>query len=122
MRFSSKPWIAHNGSATDGLYYYGYRFYDPITQRWLNRDPIGEEGGFNIYGFVLNNPVSFYDLFGLKSKKCREMIKGDGSPYILFDPPAGKGGGWKTTSLTSFTEVAQFSPLLMVLASRGLLM
>jgi len=24
MRFSSKPWVAHNNSNTDGLYYYGY--------------------------------------------------------------------------------------------------
>ncbi len=44
MRFSSKPWIAHNGSATDGLYSYGYRFYDPYLQRWPNRDPLGDLG------------------------------------------------------------------------------
>ena len=42
QRFSSKDW--HNPS---GFYYFGYRFYDPATQRWLNRDPIGEEGGVN---------------------------------------------------------------------------
>jgi RHS repeat-associated protein len=39
MRFSSKPVM---GSSE--LYYYGYRFYDPSSQRWLNRDPIQEEG------------------------------------------------------------------------------
>ena len=39
-RFSSKEW-----NDNDGLYYYGYRFYDPNLQRWLNRDPIGECGG-----------------------------------------------------------------------------
>jgi RHS repeat-associated protein len=38
-RFSSKE--LHAGS---GLYYYGYRFYDPSLQRWINRDPIGEPG------------------------------------------------------------------------------
>src|SRR5208283_949073 len=32
---------------------------------WLNRDPIGENGGFNIYGFVGNNPVNFVDPYGL---------------------------------------------------------
>jgi RHS repeat-associated protein len=26
------------------MYYYGYRFYDPVLQRWLNRDPLGEPG------------------------------------------------------------------------------
>ncbi len=54
MRFSSKPWFAHNYSNTDGLYYYGYRFYDPLIQRWLNWDPIGEKGGRNLYTFCRN--------------------------------------------------------------------
>lgn len=59
-RFSSKE--IHVKS---GLYYYGYRFYDPNAQRWLNRDPIAEEGGINLYGFVANNPIGFIDLEGL---------------------------------------------------------
>jgi RHS repeat-associated protein len=59
QRFSSKDW--HNPSE---FYYFGYRFYDPATQRWLNRDPIGEDGGVNLYGYVGNNPVNFYDPYG----------------------------------------------------------
>src|SRR5205809_5140641 len=38
-RFSSKE--IHVNS---GLYYYGYRWYAPNLQRWLNRDPLGEPG------------------------------------------------------------------------------
>ncbi len=34
-----------------GLYDYGYRWYWPEIGRWMNRDPIGEEGGENLYGF-----------------------------------------------------------------------
>lgn len=60
-RFSSKE--IHVNS---GLYYYGYRFYHPNLQRWLNRDPIGEEGGINLYGFVSGNPLISYDAFGLQ--------------------------------------------------------
>jgi RHS repeat-associated protein len=81
-RFSSKE--VHVNS---GMYYYGYRFYDPNLQRWLNRDPYGEMGaevlhhhsdeevrkysellpeGHNLYTFVRNNPVSYKDLWGLK--------------------------------------------------------
>ncbi len=44
-----------------GLYYYGYRFYSPMLGRWLNRDPIGEDGGENLYRFVDNNPNTKYD-------------------------------------------------------------
>jgi hypothetical protein len=36
-------------------------FYDPGLQRWLNRDPIGEAGGINLYAFVNNSPIAFYD-------------------------------------------------------------
>ena len=39
-------------------------FYDPGTQRWINRDPIGELGGLNLYGFVLNSPINSVDPFG----------------------------------------------------------
>ncbi|HZT22344.1 MAG TPA: RHS repeat-associated core domain-containing protein, partial [Verrucomicrobiae bacterium] len=59
-RFSSKEW-----DSQAGLYYYLYRFYDPNLQRWLNRDPLQELGGLDLYGFVANNPINFYDPYGL---------------------------------------------------------
>ena len=49
-----------------GLYYYKYRYYDPVTGRWLSRDPIGERGGWNFYKFVDNKPVQNIDILGLK--------------------------------------------------------
>jgi RHS repeat-associated protein len=49
-----------------GLIYFGYRFYDPETGRWLSRDPIGENGGPNIYAACGNNTVNVTDLLGLK--------------------------------------------------------
>lgn len=55
-RFSSKE---HH--LASGLCYYGYRFYDPTVQRWLNRDPAGEAGGLNLFGFVLNSPLQSVD-------------------------------------------------------------
>ena len=48
-----------------GTYYYGFRFYDPGLQRWLNRDPIGERGGLNLYAYIGNNPINHYDPLGL---------------------------------------------------------
>jgi RHS repeat-associated protein len=59
-RFSTKPL-----DATTGLYYYAYRYYDPQTGRWLSRDPIGEKGGINLYGFVGNNALNKWDVLGL---------------------------------------------------------
>jgi RHS repeat-associated protein len=61
-RFSSKE--AHEMS---GSVYYLYRYYDPTVQRWMNRDPIAELGGDNLYGFVQNDPIRNLDSLGLCS-------------------------------------------------------
>lgn len=50
------------------LYYYGYRYYSPELGRWVTRDPIEEDGGLNLYGFVGNNPINYIDPLGLKLK------------------------------------------------------
>lgn len=39
--------------------------YDPMVGRFVNRDPIGEAGGDNLYAFVLNDPVNLIDPEGL---------------------------------------------------------
>lgn len=48
-----------------GWYYYGYRYYDAVQGRWINRDPIGEDGGMNLYGFVMNQPIGIVDQYGM---------------------------------------------------------
>ena len=58
-RFSTKYFDAETG-----LYYYGYRFYSPALMRWINRDPIEEEGGVNLYGFCGNAIVHKVDKLG----------------------------------------------------------
>ena len=52
--------------AETGLYYYGYRYYDPVTGRWPSRDPIQERGGLNLYGFVGNDGVNSWDFLGME--------------------------------------------------------
>lgn len=42
-----------------------YRAYDANLGRWLSTDPIGENGGLNLYGYVSNDPVNYSDEFGL---------------------------------------------------------
>jgi RHS repeat-associated protein len=42
-----------------------HRFYDPELGRWINRDPIGEGGGVNLYGYAANVPLRFTDPLGL---------------------------------------------------------
>jgi RHS repeat-associated protein len=85
-RFSSKEWMG-----TPGLYYYGYRFYSPTWQRWLNRDPIQEQGGLNLFGFIANNPLGFIDPLGLENNNAPppcapypECMRGPEPPATTF--------------------------------------
>jgi RHS repeat-associated protein len=83
-RFSSKE-----RNETSSMVYYGYRWYVPASQRWLNRDPIGEQG-FRLvhgkprtkksdqdddYGFLGNNPANFIDPHGTRiSPACTLLL------------------------------------------------
>jgi RHS repeat-associated protein len=60
FRFSTK----YQDDETD-LVMYPRRPYSPSTGRWLCKDPIGERGGLNLYGFVGNDPIRRIDPFGL---------------------------------------------------------
>jgi len=58
-----------------GLYYFRARWYDPVTGRWLSKDPIGIAGGLNQYVFCANNPVNHVDPLGL----CKETSPWEGA-------------------------------------------
>ena len=45
-------------------YYVRNRYYSPILGRWLTRDPIGYQGGINLYGYVGSGPVGDVDATG----------------------------------------------------------
>ena len=60
FRFSTK----YQDDETD-LLYYGFRYYNTSTGRWLSTDPFEEKGGVNLYGFVENSSMSYFDPSGL---------------------------------------------------------
>ncbi len=57
-------YTGHYFHAPSGLNLAPYRAYNPALGRWLSRDPIGEEGGLNLYGYVGNNPIILVDPTG----------------------------------------------------------
>lgn len=56
--------------AETGLHYNWNRYYDPETGRYLSPDPIGLDGGFNLYAYVENDPVNLVDPEGLDRYHC----------------------------------------------------
>jgi RHS repeat-associated protein len=75
MRFSTKSYDDQTG-----LSYYGYRFYAPALGRWLTRDPLGEEGGINQYGFTdsVRKPFSGTNLYAFCDNNPVNRIDSDG--------------------------------------------
>ena len=58
-RFQCREW-----SEATGLVNFRARWYDAVTGRWLSKDPIGLNGGLNLYAFCGNDPVNSLDPYG----------------------------------------------------------
>ncbi len=50
----------------------GHREYDPLACRFLTRDPIGYDGGINLYAYCENNPINFADPIGFQVVETHE--------------------------------------------------
>jgi RHS repeat-associated protein len=71
---------------TNGLYYYRARQLSPMLGRFLQADPIGAQGGVNLYAYVNNDPLNLIDPYGLS-------------------PDNPQGGGGSGTQLTAGVAV-----------------
>ncbi|MGI6301781.1 MAG: RHS repeat domain-containing protein [Verrucomicrobiota bacterium] len=86
FRFSTKqieeehliPTTSSSAGVSPDLYYYGYRFYCPRLGRWINRDPIEERGGPNLYALLSNDPLNSLDPLG---ESPEHIIRG--GAYVL---------------------------------------
>ena len=87
------------------LYYYGYRFYSPSLMRWLNHDPIEEEGGINLYEFCLNNSLYSIDSFGCDrymTTFSMDPRKNQWHVGVAVDTWKCKNGKWQKTGVVTF--------------------
>ena len=92
-----------------GVVHDALAFYNPSTGKWLNRDPIEEAGGLNLYGMVRNDPVGNVDMLGLKlSPKCLEILsslKGNAADLLKelakYDPIGDATGNFPVWRLGS---------------------
>ena len=95
--YTGREWLADLG-----LNDHRNRFYNPTLGRWLNRDPIGENGGINIYRTIQNSPVNGIDPDGLQtnaagnSRNRGNAGRARGAAVSVIPPRYGNwgGGGW----------------------------
>jgi hypothetical protein len=59
--------------------------YDPTTGRWCSRDPIQEEGGLNLYGFVSNRAVNEFDRLGLLTFTEQWFFHESGPKFVTLE-------------------------------------
>jgi len=66
-----------------GLYYYRARYYDPMEGRFISKDPIGFEGGINVYAYTRNNPIRYTDPLGLLDPESLGQAFSDGTMGLV---------------------------------------
>ena len=74
-----------------GLILCTFRYYDPASGRWINRDPVGYGGGINLYGYARNNTTNLMDSTGYGPMLIDENPPGF-EPHLPGDFPHGSFG------------------------------
>jgi RHS repeat-associated protein len=87
-----------------GLFYVRNRFYSSPLGRWITRDPIGEPGGYNLYGFVSNDPINLRDSSGLSwiQEGAPKVVEGQAWHLVSIDLDI-QGAGSMSAMLMSIT-------------------
>jgi RHS repeat-associated protein len=80
-----------------GLHYNYHRYYDPSTGRYLTPDPIGLDGGINLYTYTSNNPINYFDETG----ECPATID-SGWKYKTIGPNRLTGGRYQAQERSKY--------------------
>jgi len=80
------PWMfaAKRRDPETGLIYFGRRYYDSASGRFITTDPAGFADGPNLYGYVKGNPMMYIDPDGRLAKSSMDFIADSASD--IFNP------------------------------------
>jgi RHS repeat-associated protein len=88
----------------DGLFYMRYRYYDALSGRFLQRDPIGIADNLNLYSYVANNPVVWIDPLGREKANWHVITLGVGN--LMW-------GTFGTAAATAGATISVLDPTLI---------
>jgi|GEM_PF-3220560 len=103
-------WNGEQVDSETGLVYLRNRYYQPSTGRFLQRDPIGYEGGLNLYAFCNGDPVNKNDPSGLDGDL--KVHSRPGHSWLEYTYTSGTNAGkshtygaWPVTEDTPYSGV-----------------
>lgn len=96
-----------------------YRYYDPETARFLNRDPIGYAGGMNLHTYADNNPGNEVDPLGLCA--CGQGGQGGSAGPDKECSGAGSSGSPGDDDWDYVKEMDRFRRSIPLMYSKGVL-
>ena len=111
--------------AETGLHYNWNRYYDPEIGRYLRVDPQGD--GLNLYAYVYNNPLSYFDPEGLVAKEvARQTLTGtlqlvDAFNQMVLSPfvVASEAIGWVDNTIEEYTGITPDDQIGLMMAAGG---
>lgn len=101
--------------AETGLYYNRARYYDPQTMRFVSVDPIGLDGGINLYVYVNNDPATLTDPSGLTPCSKALLDAGyvdrveNGETICVMSPVSITGFGYSRGYMTAMLSLLKFN-------------
>jgi RHS repeat-associated protein len=86
-------WTGQRLDAATGTYHFWGRTYSPVLGRWLQRDPAGYSGGFNLYEYTFGNPEAWIDPLGLEPPSGPPPVPVPGPPGNTWEQKVPSGTG-----------------------------